>query len=96
MNEITKNHPVNRTPITDNAVKNYCTRGELIDLAKRMEREANLSSLMVAKMHEAAMGKMESPKRGVIEDIEDLKKERDDLQEKVAFLEETKKNEAPE
>ena len=82
MNEdISKNHPVNRTPVTDEAIKNYVTRGELIDLSKRLEREANLSSLMVARMHEAAVGKMDAPKRGVIEDIEDLRKERDQLKQ---------------
>jgi hypothetical protein len=72
-------HPVNQTPITDGILANYCTRGELIDLARRLEKNMNMAGVLVAKMHEAAVGRVDAPIRGVIEDVEDLRIERDSL-----------------
>lgn len=38
----------------------------------------------VAAMHEAAMGEVCGPRRGVVEDVEDLRKERDALRAEIA------------
>lgn len=80
---MTPTHPVNKTPIVDEAIAKYFTRGDLIDLARRLEKNMNLSSVLVAKMHEAAVGRVDKPIRGIIEDIEDLRLERDELKAKI-------------
>ena len=40
----------------------------------------------IAAMHAAAVGGVQGPKRGVVEDVEDLRAERDQLAEKIAFF----------
>lgn len=50
----------------------------VIDEYNRMERDYLQACQTIALMHEAAMGKKGfGPKRGVVEDVEDLRKERD-------------------
>lgn len=80
-------HPVNQTPIVDAAIANYSTRGDLIDLARRLEKNMNLAGVLLAKMHEAAVGRVDKPIRGIIEDVEDLRLDRDDLKAKLEALE---------
>lgn len=41
---------------------------------------------LVAKMHAAAVGKVTGPNRGVVEDVEDLRAERDQLKQRVTDL----------
>ena len=83
---MTPTHPVNKTPIVDDAIANYSTRGDLIDLARRLEKNMNMAGVLVAKMHEAAVGRVDKPIRGIIEDVEDLRLERDKLKAAMEAL----------
>ena len=48
------------------------------------EREDHMTAAMlVAKMHAAAVGEVTGPRRSVVEDVEDLRSERDDLQRRL-------------
>jgi len=55
---------------------------------ERIKEDCAQACLLVAKMHAAAVGAMIGPKRGVVEDIEDLRLERDTLQADNARLRE--------
>ena len=47
----------------------------------------NMAGVLVAKMHEAAVGRVDAPIRGVIEDVEDLRIERDSLKAQLEGVE---------
>ena len=53
------------------------------DLAAKYER----ANLTIAAMHAAAMGEICGPRRGVVEDVEDMRKERDYLAAKLRVTE---------
>ena len=57
------------------------------DRVKQLREEYESACGLVAKMHEAAVGAVEGPRRGVVEDVADLKSNYDRLKEHAEQLE---------
>lgn len=70
-----------------------------MDYAKKLEadvahwkRQYDEAADLIAKMHAAVVGYVGGPKRGVIEDVEDLRKERDELKKAIESSEYNRNN----
>lgn len=65
------------------AMDHLSVEGQWSDKVDELEDECAHACLLVSQMHRAAMNDVIGPKRGVVEDILDLRAERDALQQQL-------------